>query len=171
MAIDLTLKSPSITNREATPRVLNNPGTGGSGVLRLTQGYLASVTASLSATSVIRLCEIDAFAVVESVTFASAAQAGGTIDLGLYKTNADGGAAVDSDFFATAIAVTSAVVLTDETNESTTNTIAKQNQPLWQAAGVSTAPAPGTKYDICATIATDITTGTGAIGVKVRYTI
>ncbi len=155
MAIDLTLKSPSITNREATPRVANNPGAGGAGILRVTQGYLASVTASLSGTSVIRLCEIDAYAVVDSVTFASAAQGGGTIDLGLYNTNTDA----------------SAVVLTDETNESTTNTIAKQNQPLWQAAGVATAPAPGTKYDVCATIATDITTGTGAIGVKVKYVI
>jgi hypothetical protein len=172
MAIDLTLKSPSITNRESTPKVFNNPGSGNAGILRQVQGYLASVTASLSATSVIRLCEIDAYAVVDSVEFASAAQGAGNFSIGLYKTNADGGAVVDADFFASRIDAASAVVITAVTNESTTNTIAKQNQPLWQAAGVSTAPAPGTKYDVCATVdTTDVTTGTGAIGVKVRYTI
>lgn len=172
MAVDLTLKSTAITNREATPRVLNNPGSGAPGILRAVQGYFASVTAALSITSVIRLCEIDAHAVVHSVTFASAAQAAGKFDIGLYRTNADGGAVVDQDFFATAVDCASAVVLTDETNESTTNTIAKQNQPLWQAAGVTTEPTPGTMYDVAATVVTtDITTGTGAIGVKVLYVI
>ena len=33
MAIDLTLKSVAITNREATPRVFNNAGAGGKGTL------------------------------------------------------------------------------------------------------------------------------------------
>lgn len=172
MAIDLTLKSTAITNREATPRVLNNPGAGAAGIARFNQGYIASVPASLSITSVIRLFEIDAHAIVGSITFASAAQTAGKFDLGLYRTNADGGAAVDADFFASAIDCASAVVLTDETNESTTNTIAKQNQPLWQAAGVTTEPTPGTVYDVCATVVTtDVTTGTGALGAKALWTI
>lgn len=171
MAVDLTLKSPSITNREATPRVLNNPGAGGAGVLRTTQGFLASVTASLSITSVIRLCEIPAHATVDRVWFASAAQTAGKFDLGLYRTNADGGAVVDQDFFATAIDCASAVVITDETNESTSNTIAKQSQPIWQAAGM-TEPSPGTMLDVCATVVTtDVTTGAGALGAKVHFTI
>jgi hypothetical protein len=152
--------------------VANNPGTGAPGVLRIVQGYFASVTAALSSTSVIRLCEIDAYAIVDSVEFASAAQGAGNLSIGVYKTNADGGAAVDADLFASRIDVASAVAITAVTNESTNNTILKQNQPLWQAAGVSTAPTPGTKYDVCATVdTTDVTTGTGAIGVKVRYTI
>lgn len=172
MAVDLTLKSPSITNRESTPKVFNNPGSGSAGVLRVVQGYYASVPAALSDTSVIRLCEIDAYAVVDSVEFASAAQTAGNFSIGCYRTNADGAAAVDMDFFASRIDCASAVAITACTNESTTNTIAKQNQPLWQAMGVATAPAPGTKYDVCATVdTTDVTTGTGAIGVKVRYTI
>jgi hypothetical protein len=171
MAVE-TLSSPGITNRDAVPRVFTNPGLGSAGVLRVTQGYLASVPASTSLTSTIRMCEIDAFAVVESVTFASAAQTAGAFDLGVYRTVADGGAAVDADLFATAINCASAVALTDVTNESTINTILKQNQPLWQAAGVTTAPAPGTKYDIVLTCATTaVTTGTGAVAVKVRYTI
>lgn len=171
MAVDLTLKSTAITNREASPRVLNNPGQGAPGIVRQTQGYLASVTASLSITSIIRMCEIPAHAVVHSITFASAAQTAGKFDVGLYRTNADGGAVVDADFFATAVDCASAVVLTDVTNESTTNAIAKQNQPLWQAAG-ATEPPPGTMYDIALTVvSTDVTTGTGAVGVKALYVI
>lgn len=172
MAIDLTLKSTAITNREATPRVFNDQGRGAPGRLFAVQGYFASVTASLSATSVIRMVEVPAHAVVNSVTFASAAQTAGKFSIGAYRTNAEGGAAVDADFFATIVDCASAVALTDVTNESGTNTLAKQNQPLWQALGVTTAPAPGTMYDIACTVdTTDVTTGTGAILLKVTYTI
>lgn len=171
MAVDLTLKSTAITNREATPRVANNPGAGSSGVVRQVQGYFASVTASLSDTSVIRMVEVPAHATVTRVTFASAAQTAGNFSIGAYRTNADGGAAVDMDFFATRIDCASAVALTDVTNESTTNTLAKQNQPLWQALGM-TEPAKGTMLDIAATVdTTAVTTGTGAITLKVEYTI
>jgi hypothetical protein len=171
MALE-TLSSPSITNRDASPRVFNNPGAGSAGVLRFTQGYLLSVPASANVGSTIRMCEIDAYAIVENVTFASGAQTAGAFDLGVYRTVTDGGAVVDADLFASAINCASAVALTDVTNESTINTILKQNQPLWQAAGVATAPAPGTKYDVVLTCATTaVTTGTGSVAVKVRYTI
>lgn len=172
MAIELTLKSTAITNREALPKVMNNPGAGASGVVRQVQGYFASVPASLSATSVIRMVEVPAHATVTRVTFASAAQTAGNLSIGAYRTNADGGVAVDMDFFATRIDVASAVALTDVTNESTTNTLLKQNQPLWQALGMTTEPAKGTMLDIAATVdTTAVTTGTGAITLKVEYTI
>lgn len=171
MAIDLTLKSTAITNRETSPRVMNNPGAGAAGVVRQVQGYYASVPASLSDTSVIRMVEVPAHATVTRVTFASAAQTAGNLSIGAYRTNADGGAAVDMDFFATRIDCASAVALTDVTNESTTNTLAKQNQPLWQALGM-TEPAKGTMLDIAATVdTTAVTTGTGAITLKVEFTI
>lgn len=169
MAVDLTLKSVAITNREATPRVLNNPGAGGKGTNKMVKSYLASVTAALSITSVIRMVEIPAHAIVSGVMFQGAAQGAGKFDLGLYRTNADGGAAVDAAFFASAIDNASAVVWTDEMNESTSNTIAKQNQPIWQAAGM-TQPAKGTMLDVALTVVTtDVTTGTGAVGVQVSY--
>jgi hypothetical protein len=172
MAIDLTLKSTSITDREAVPSVLQNPGRGGAGIVREVNGYFASVTASLSATSVIRMVEVPAHAVMSALRFASAAQGAGKFDIGLYRTNKDGGAVVDQDFFATDVDCASAVVLTDVLNESTTNTLAKQMQPLWQAAGMSTEPAPGTMLDVCLTVhTTDVTTGTGAVGIKAAYVI
>ena len=172
MAIDLTLKSTAITNREATPRVANNPGSGSAGTVRSVQGYLASVTAALSITSIIRMVEVDAYAIVDALEFQSAAQTAGKFDIGLYRTNTDGGAVVDADFFASVVDCASAVAITGVLNESTTNSIAKQYLPLWNAAGVSTAPPPGTKYDIALTVVTtDVTTGTGAVGIKCRYVI
>ncbi len=170
MAVDLTLKSVAITNREATPRVLNNPGNGGAGIQRIIKSYLASVTAALSITSVIRMVEIPAHAYVTDIKFQSAAQGAGKFDIGLYRTNADGGAVVDQDFFASVVDCASAVVITDELNESTTNTIAKQHQPIWQAAGM-TEPAKGTMLDVAlVVVTTDVTTGTGAVAIQVGYT-
>jgi hypothetical protein len=168
MAIDLTLKSTAITNREAVPSVANNPGAGGSSKVKSVSGYLASVTASLSITSIIRMVDVPSNAVVKGVTFQSAAQGAGKFDIGVYRNIRDGGAVVDQDFFASAVDCASAVVRTDVTNESTTNTIAKQNQPLWQAAGMTSDPK--SSLDICLVVAaTDVTTGTGAVGLMVEY--
>jgi hypothetical protein len=168
MAIDLTLKSTAITNREATPRVLNNPGVGGGARLKCAIGHIASVTASLSITSIIRLVEIPSGAIVTNLKFQSAAQTAGKFDIGLYRTNSDGGAVVDQDFFVSAVDCAAAVVLADIVNESTTYTIAKQSQPIWQAVGMSADPK--SMLDVCAVVVTtDVTTGAGALGVKVYY--
>lgn len=169
MAIDLTLKSTAITNREATPAVHNSPGAGGAGIARQVYGYIASVTASLSATSVIRLVEVPSNAVVTSVRVSSGAQTAGKFDIGVYRTNRDGGAVVDQDFFTTVLDCASAVIDQECVMKATSaNTIAKRSQPLWQAAGLSADPK--CMLDICATVmTTDVTTGTGALGVLVTY--
>lgn len=168
MAIDLTLKGVEISNREATPRVLNKPGLGEGAVEKTAYGYLASVPASLSITSVIRLVSIPSNAIITGLYLQSAAQTAGKFDVGLYRTNGDGGAVVDQDFFATAVDCASAVVITDVLNESGTNTIAKQSQPIWQAAGMSADPK--SQLDIALTVVTtDVTTGTGAVSIRVKY--
>lgn len=168
MAVDLTLKSVQITNRDATPRVFNNPGLGAGGREKCVVGHLAAVTAALSITSIIRLCEIPSNALVSDLRLTSAAQTAGAFDVGVYRNTADGGAVVDQDFFATAVSCAAAVVNTDVLNESTTNTIAKQSQRLWEALGMSADPR--STLDIALTVAgTDVTTGTGAIALRVRY--
>jgi hypothetical protein len=173
MAIDLTLKSVAITNREATPRVPNNPGNGGQSGLRCVSSYLASVTAALTITSVIRMVEVPAHAYVKQVWFQSLDQTAGKFDVGVYRTNADGGAVVDVDLFAAALDCASAVAKADKMLTSTTLTIAKQHMPLWQAAAVaSPGPPPGTMYDIALTVVdTDVTTGTTPVAVEAYYTI
>jgi hypothetical protein len=86
----------------------------------------------------------------------------------LYRTNADGGAVVDADFFASAIDCASAVALASVIGESTVNTIAKQSQRIWEAAGASSDPK--SMYDVALTVVTtDVTTGTGAVQVKVYF--
>lgn len=167
MAVDLTLKGTAITNREASPRVLNNPGTGVGAVEKCAVGHLASVTASLSTGSIIRLVSVPSNAIVTDLRESSGAQTAGAMDVGVYRTNGDGGAVVDADFFATAVSLAAATVNVDILNESGTNTLAKQSQPLWQALGM--ASDPKSMLDICATISTDVTTGTGALQFRVRF--
>lgn len=169
MAVDLTLKSVGITNREATPRVLTNPGLGGRGSKQFVKDYLASVTAALSITSVIRMVSVPAHAVLSDLKFQSAAQSAGKFDIGVYRTNGDGGAVVSAALFASAVDCASAVVITDVLNESTSYTIAKQNQQLWEAAGM-TQPSKGTMLDVALTVVTtDVTTGTGAVAIEAGY--
>jgi hypothetical protein len=167
MAIDLTLKSAAITNREASPAVLNNPGAGGVSRLRQVYSLLASVPASLSATSIIRLVEVPSNAIVTSVLLNNGAQGAGAGDIGIYKSNKDGGTVVDADFFGSAVSFAAAVLGTEQMHESTVYTFAKQAQPLWQALGLSADPK--ITYDIAVTITTDITTGTGALGIRASY--
>lgn len=174
MAVDLTLKSTYITDREATPRVFHNPGQGGIGTSQTAYGYIASVPASLSATSVIRFVDVPSNAVVHSVLVSSGAQTAGKFNIGVYNTNANGGlvANTNSDsFFTTDLDCSSAVVDQECVMKATSgNTIAKRAQPLWQAIGLSADP--GGKFDICATVhTTDVTTGTGAMGILVKYAV
>lgn len=174
MAVDLTLKSTAITNREATPRVAANPGAGASGVVRTVYGYLPSVTAALSVLSVIRLVEVPSNALVSSVKISSGAQTAGAFNIGVYRKNADGAlvAAASSDaFFTAALNCASAVNETECVQLATTlNSAVKRNQPLWQAIGMTADPKTG--LDICATVnTTAVTTGTGALSATVQYTV
>jgi hypothetical protein len=167
MAIDLTLKSTAIANREATPSVANNPGAGGASRLHSVYGFLASVPAGLSATSIIRLCDVPSNAIVTSLKFYTAIQAAGDGHVGVYRNNKDGGAVVDADYFASSLSLIAAVDGSEISNESATNTIAKRNDPLWKALGM--AEDPKSSLDICFTVTVDVTTGLGALGVRCEY--
>lgn len=100
-------------------------------------------------------------------------------------TNTDYGKVVDADFFASAWtplttpampfdgvgAATTGLVATNTMynliNESTTNTLTKQLQPLWQAVGLN--GDPGGFFDICLTVTTAFSAGT-EMAMKVHYT-
>lgn len=169
MAVDLTLKSTAIANRQATPRVLNNPGLGVGARERAAYGVLASVPAALSATSVIRMVSVPSNCIIMSLMESSGAQTAGVADIGVYRTNDDGGAVVDADFFGSLVSLAAATVNVDVLNESTTNTLVKQGQPLWQALGMTVDPR--SSLDICFTITTDITTGLQPLALRVRFVV
>ena len=57
---------------------------------------------------------------------------------------------------------------TDIIEESAEYTPAEMEKPLWEVLGLTADPHR--VYDVCATVATtDVTTGTGRLGVRVGY--
>ncbi len=176
MAVD-HVKSTPVTNADAVPVVPNTAGTGGPAPLKVVSSGSVVAIAASSADATYQFVRVPSNAKVKALFFESGAQAAGTMDIGVYYAT-DGvigkpaallaAAAIDQDFFASLVAVTALSQPTNVINESGTNTPAKQNQPLWQALGLTTDP--GGNFDICGTVVTPITTGTGAMGLTAFYT-
>lgn len=175
MAVD-HVKSSFITNSDSNPAVMNTVGEGAAGMLKEISGSAVTI-ASGSTDATYQLVRVPSNCKVKSIMWESGAQAAGTMDVGLYyATDGQGGKplallaanAIDQDFFASLLAVTSAILPTEIVHESGTYTIDKRTQPLWQAVGLTSDP--GGFFDIVATIVTAITTGATRIGCSVRYT-
>lgn len=170
------VKSTPITNLDATPPVQSTAGEGAFAHLKQVDGF-ATVLAGSVADSTYQLVRIPSTAKVKRLVFESEAQGAGKVDLGLYyatdgrigkPTSLLAANAIDQDFFATVIDLTSAVGRTDVTNESTSYSVDKRTMPIWQAVGLSADP--GGNFDIVATVkTTDITTGTGKIGLSAEF--
>ena len=158
------LKSTAITNRDASPPVLNSP-TNELGLLRESFGHLTT-TSGVTAGSTYRMCAIPSNARVSDVIIAAAAMTAGAFDVGVYRNTADGGAVVDADYFATAVDCAAAVPKTSVINESGTNTLTKQIMPLWQAIGM--ASDPKSTLDIVCTSTSTITAG-ALLGICVQF--
>lgn len=161
------LKSATITNRDATPRVANNARLSGAH-LRSAVGS-ATATAGVTTGSTYRLCSVPSNALVREVLVSTVAQGGtSAADVGVYRATADGGAVVDADFFGSAVSLVSALSRSDVTNESTTYTPTKREQPLWQAVGLSSDP--GGELDIVLTTTATLTNG-GLLSAEVGYVV
>lgn len=169
------LKSTAITNLDTVPALANTSGEGGLGRLCEIDGYV-TVSASMAALSTYQLVRVPTNAKIKTILFESEAQGAGKFNLGVYYSTAknDGtpvdkqGTAVSSALFITDVDCASAVAIINDTNESGTYTLDKRTQPLWKAAGLSADP--GGYFDIVATVhTTDVTTGTGKLGVTVFY--
>jgi hypothetical protein len=132
-------KSTIITNRDATPVVLTNDAISG-GAMKEAQGYVAAANGD-SAGSKYYICPVPSNARLASLIFqCDALGAGAKLDIGAYYPTALLNLVIDADFFASAVDVASAVAPIDLLNESGTNTIDKQEMPLWQALGLSADP-------------------------------
>lgn len=162
----VTTKSTVITNRDAVPAVISDG--------RLAKGGLISAFGSVavgaadSANSKFILASVPSTAMIRQIL--ASAPAGMTTlagDVGVYRNTADGGAVVDVDLFGSAVSFASALNNSDITNESTNYTTDKQEQPLWQAAGLTTDP--GTTLDIVITVTTANTGVAGRVGLQVNY--
>lgn len=72
-------------------------------------------------------------------------------DIGLYRTNADGGAVVDADFFASALVLNAgALSNSNVTHESAVVDVANKGKRLWEQLGLTADP--GLWYDVTLTL-------------------
>lgn len=163
MAVE-NLKSGPITNRDATPRVKAQPFL--NGVLHDAVGTVEATAGD--ATSTYRMFEVPSNCRMTDLRlYTDDLGTTGTLDIGIYRTTADGGAVVDADLFASAVDVNAAALNgTDVLHESGVNNIDDAEKPLWQAAGLTADP--GVMYDVVITAAANISTG-GTITLKGRY--
>jgi hypothetical protein len=148
----VTTKSQTITNRDATPRVLSNGRVQGAPVLEA--GELVTIVNGDSATSKYIFFSVPSNALVRSLKY-SAPDIGTTTacDIGLYRTTADGGAVVDVDFWVSAVALNAGpynkVEVIQEAGAAGGD-ITKFMQPIWQILGLTADP--NIVYDVVATL-------------------
>lgn len=170
----VALKSASVTNSDATPRVANTDGEGALGRRVEAFAYIQP-SASDSAGSTYQMIRVPTTIHVKQLILECAAAGGSAaIDIGVYtptrrEDTGRGttlGAAVDADFFASAVVISSALGPTNVTNESTTYTLDKRNQPLWQAVGLSADP--GGKFDIVITVTVALGATPGLVSLTIE---
>lgn len=167
---EVNRNSTAIADMVATPQVLVNPSKGAAGVLKEVAGYVANA-ADDSANSIHRFCRVPSNARISQVLLTTGdATTAGAVNIGVYQTAGNGGAVVDADLFASALALTGGpFVNSDQTYESGEYTEAESVKPLWEVLGLSSDP--NREYDIATTIST--TYNGAAVGqlIKVRYVI
>lgn len=172
-----TLKTTALTNRDASGTTFALEATAGEGASAPGLAYqdgAITPSGSMAAGSLYIFARVPSSSKVKAVKFESAAQGAGKFDIGVYyaaNPNEGGplhGTVVDQNLFATDIDCSSAVAITDETNQSGNYTADKRLQPLWKAAGLTVDPKCA--FDIVASVhTTDITTGGGLMGLAVAY--
>ena len=112
-----------------------------------------------TAGSVYRMVRVPANFVPTEILLATDALGGSAAaNVGVYKIEEDGGAAVDATEFASAVVVSSAVAWTKVMEEAAAADIAKIGKAMWERVGLTANP--GIAYDIALTL----TVATGSIG-------
>lgn len=160
----VAVKSNSVTNNNATPRVINTPGVEGGTLVRAINS-LVTITSGDSVGSTYRLGKIRSSDFIDRIRLDTTADMGTTTtaDIGLYDllTHSNGGTVVDADFFASAVSLKDgALSNSDVTFESGAagGLIANAEKRVWEALGLSSDP--GKEYDVAMTL-TGACDGTG----------
>jgi len=176
MAVD-HVKTTPITNMDAGSLLVPTAGEGGPAPLKHNTG-IATGVASSSIDATYQMVRVPSNAKIKRILFQTQSQAVGVADVGVYyATDGLGGkpvallaaAAIDQNFFAGSINLATTTVQDVTCNPiGSAYTPDKRNQPLWQALGLTSDP--GGNFDICLTLTTAITTGTGIMVMDVDYT-
>lgn len=164
----VTTKSGVITNRDATPAVLNNPSVDG-GMLKEAAGTIESVNGDSIGSKYV-MCQVPSNARISQVLLYCDDVGTTTVaDIGIYQTTANGAAVVDADFFGSAVSIKDgALNAVDVTHESGVYDIDDVEKPLWSALGLSADP--GRFYDVVLTL-TAASDSAGTVSLKVKYAI
>jgi hypothetical protein len=163
----VTTKSSEITNRDATPRVLN-PGRVSGGRVHHARAA-AAIANGDSSTSKYIFFQVPSNAVPLSCRV-SAPDIGTTTvgHFGLYKTTADGGAVVDADFFKASVSLKDGAIAKSEIVNGNVVTLANANKPIWDHLGLTADP--GIFYDVVLTLTADADAA-GSVQVELDYTV
>lgn len=162
--------STAIADMVATPVVFVNASKGAGAALQETMGYVANA-ADDSGTSVFRMCRVPSNARISAVFLTTGdATTAGAIDIGVYQIADNGGAVVDADLFASALALTGGPFTNfDVTFESGEYTVDETVKPLWQVLGASADT--NRLYDIAITITTTYNAAAVGTALKVQYVV
>jgi hypothetical protein len=162
----VTVKSTAITNRDASPRVINDGRLERSTVKNAT-GF-AAVTSGDSIASKYILAQIPSTAIVKDVKLTCSAITTCAGDVGLYRPTASDGTAgtvISAAFFSAANSLASALNKSSVMTQ-TTYTFSKREQPIWQAAGLTSDP--GGFLDVAITL-TAAAGSAGTVAADVEY--
>lgn len=159
------INSAAIANRDATPRVRNDVNVGPA--FLLSQVATVEVSTATDTNDLIRFFEVPSSASPRSLkVWSDASITGGAINIGLYRTTHDGGAAVDADLFCSALAIGSGLTGAEQLRESSVIDIDDIEKPLWQLLGL--AADPNITYDVVAQVTTDMTAA-GTLSIEFQY--
>ncbi len=157
-------KSATITNRDASPLVINDARLERS-MLREAHGQVVAITGDSIGSTYI-LASVPSTAMIRKLLLSCAALTSGAASIGVSQPTAKSNTAISAALFASAQSLASALNHSDVTNQSGTYTPALEEQPLWQAAGLSADP--GYALDIVITLTAALTAG-GILGLQVDY--
>lgn len=149
----VAVKSTSVTNATASPRVQNPVGLENGTVIRAINSKVA-VSNGDSTGSIYRFGKIRSSDYVDRLRLVTAdIGTTTTADVGLYATN--GGAVADVDFFASAVSLKDGAVDSDITFESAAagGLYTNCEKRVWEALGLSADPH--VEYDVAMTLTGD----------------
>lgn len=168
----VTTKSTAITNRDATPRVLNNASLVGSELKSV--GAVASIASGDSSTSIYPLFSLPSNAVVRSLKVSSPDIGTTTVgNFGLYDTTAAGGAVVDADFFKASVSLKDGAIAKSEIVNGNVITLARMEKAIWELLAIADTTIlvdPAKMYDVALTLTGDADAA-GVIFVECEYVL
>lgn len=163
------VNSTWITNAVATPASLTNSNQSAGRVMNAKS--VATVSATQASGDTIRMVRVPSNARIDAVLLTTGdATTAGNINIGVWQTAGNGGAVVDADLFASALALTGGpFIRSDQTWESGEYTYAESCKPLWEVLGLS--KDPNREYDIVAEVSTTFDGGGTTMVLEVLYSV